>query len=92
MAHVAEVRGAGLLRAVEIVKDRDTLSRFDEDEGISAKVVVNGLKKGVFYYGGGTGAVRDIVCMGPAFTIEEAQIDEVVRVLSESIDEAIASA
>ena len=90
--HVAEVRGAGLLRAVEIVKDRDTLERFDEDQILSAKVVMNGLKKGVFFYGGGTGVVRDVVCMGPAFTIEEAQIDEVVQVLSESIDEAIADA
>ena len=89
--HVAETRGKGLLRAIELVADRETLEHFPIEAQLTAKIVGRGLKKGVFFYGGGTGKVRDIVCMGPALNIEEAQIDRIVEVLSESIDEAIAS-
>jgi adenosylmethionine-8-amino-7-oxononanoate aminotransferase len=90
--HVAEVRGKGLLAAIEIVADRETLERFPQDQSVSANTVAAGLDRGVFYYGGGTGDVRDIVCMGPAFIIEEAQVDKVVEVLSESVDAAVAQA
>ncbi|MEE2785047.1 MAG: aminotransferase class III-fold pyridoxal phosphate-dependent enzyme [Pseudomonadota bacterium] len=89
--HVAEVRGKGLLKAIEVVANRDTLERFPMGTGLSTKIVVNGLKKGVFFYGGGTGDVRDIVCMGPPLTIENAAIDRIVQVLLESVDEAIAA-
>lgn len=90
--HVAEIRGKGLLAAIEIVADRETLERFPQEQNVSANTVVSGLERGVFYYGGGTGEVRDIVCMGPAFIIEQAQIDRVVEVLSESVDAAVAKA
>jgi adenosylmethionine-8-amino-7-oxononanoate aminotransferase len=90
--HVAEIRGKGLLRAIEIVKDRDTLEQFPLDAQISSQVVVNGLKKGVFFYGGGTGVVRDIVCMGPPLTISEAQLDQVAETLLACVDEAVAGA
>ena len=88
--NIAEARGMGLLQAVEIVTDRDSLERFPQEAQVSAKVVANGLKKGVFFYGGGTGVVRDIVCMGPPLIIENETIDRVVEVLAESIDETIA--
>ena len=52
--HVAEVRGRGLLQAIEIVKDRDSLERYAHEDTISAKVVASALDKGVFFYGGGT--------------------------------------
>ena len=89
--HVAETRGKGLLRAIELVADRETLEHFPQEAQLTAKVVGKGLQKGVFFYGGGTGKVRDIVCMGPALNIDEASIDRIVAVLSESIDEAIAA-
>jgi len=79
--HVAEVRGTGLFAAIEVVQNTDTLERCPTDANISAKIVAKGLERGVFYYGGGTGDVRDIVCMGPAFTISEAAIDEIVDTL-----------
>ncbi len=84
--HVAEVRGMGLLRAVEIVRDRDTLTPFDEADNISNRVVSEGLKDGVFFYGGGTGEFRDIVCMGPPFIIEDSHVDTMVETLGNAID------
>ena len=87
--NVAEVRGRGLLQAIEIVKDRATLAPFDVSANITNRVVGAALKRGVFFYGGGTGDVRDIVCMGPPFIIGEAEIETMVRVLSESLDEVL---
>jgi len=87
--HVAEVRGRGLLQAIEIVKNRSTLEPYDVADNVTNRVVGAALKRGVFFYGGGTGDVRDIVCMGPPFIIGEAEIDLMVRVLSESLDEVL---
>ncbi len=87
--NVAEVRGRGLLQAIEIVKDRASLERFDPAANITNRVVGAALKRGVFFYGGGTGDIRDIVCMGPPFTIGETEIELIVRVLSESLDDVL---
>jgi adenosylmethionine-8-amino-7-oxononanoate aminotransferase len=86
---VAEVRGLGLLQAVEIVRDRETLEPFDQDERITNRIVGQGLKHGVFFYPGGTGAVRDIICLGPPFVATEAEIDLMAVVLARSIDEVL---
>ena len=87
--HVAEVRGRGLLQAIEIVRDRDTLVQFDQDERIAARIVAKGLEHGVFFYPGGTGAARDIICLGPAFVASEAEIDLMADVLAQSIKEVL---
>jgi adenosylmethionine-8-amino-7-oxononanoate aminotransferase len=87
--HVAEVRGLGLLQAVEIVRDRDTLEPFDQTERVTTRIVGHGLRHGVFFYPGGTAAVRDIVCLGPPFISTEAQIDQMAEVLARSIDEVL---
>ena len=85
--HVAEVRGRGLLQAIEIVEDREQLAPFAADANITNRIVGKALKNGVFFYGGGTGPVRDIICMGPPFIIEEEHLDTMVSVLADAIDE-----
>lgn len=89
--HVAQARGRGLLWAIELVRDRNTLERFPEDAGLTVAVVREGLERGVLFYFGGTGEHRDIICLGPAFTINVAEIDMMVEVLEQSIDAAIRS-
>ena len=84
---VAEVRGRGLLQTIEIVKERDKLTPFERADNITNRIVGNALKKGVFFYGGGTGEVRDIVCMGPPFIIEERHIETMVEVLLDAVNE-----
>ena len=88
--HVAEVRGAGLLQAVEIVQDRSTLSPYPEAAGMAGRVAAAALRHGVWFYAGGTGPVRDIVMLGPPFTISEAQLEQIAAALAAAIDEATA--
>lgn len=87
--NIAEVRGRGLLQAIEVVADRGSLEPFAIELGVSNRIVSEALKRGVFFYGGGTGEVRDIVCMGPPFVVSEAQLDSIVDVLEASVDAAL---
>lgn len=86
---VAEVRGEGLLIGIEVVKDRSTLELFDIEEGITNKLVGYGMADGVFFYPGGTGEVRDILCLGPPFIIEEAEMDLIVFALKNALNKIL---
>jgi adenosylmethionine-8-amino-7-oxononanoate aminotransferase len=88
--HVAEVRGRGLLLAVEIVRDRDSLTPYPETDNMASRIVAHGLDQGVFFYGGGTGEIRDIVCLGPPLIIEEEHVAQMVDVLAGAIDQVCA--
>ncbi len=90
--HVAEIRGEGLLRAVELVADRATLERFPKTAGITQAVVARGLEHGAFFYPGGTGEVRDVIGLGPAFTVTDAELEIMVERLALAIDSALKGA
>ena len=83
---VAEIRGQGLLIGVEIVKEKEGLISFDEKEKITNQIVGKGLENGVFFYPGGTGEYRDIICLGPAFIINEQDINLMVSTLRKCLD------
>ncbi|OAI43504.1 hypothetical protein AYO38_10740 [bacterium SCGC AG-212-C10] len=89
--NVAEVRGLGLLLGMELVRDRDTLERFPGEAKIAARVQAEGLKNGVFYYAAGSGPARDVILLGPPFSINGEDIDLLVSVLGDSIESAVAS-
>lgn len=89
--HVAEIRGRGLLQAIELVADRDSLEPFPAEARLTGRVVAEGIERGVFFYPGGTGEIRDIVAMGPPFIIGEDELQLMVEVLREAVDAAIAS-
>ena len=88
-ANVAEIRGLGLLQSLEIVRDRDTLEPFAPEDRITNRIVGMGLDRGVFFYPGGTGVVRDIVCLGPPLVSTEAEIDLMAEVLAASIRDVL---
>jgi adenosylmethionine-8-amino-7-oxononanoate aminotransferase len=88
--NVAEVRGRGLLHAVEFVRDRGTLEPFPASVRFATRLVVAGLRHGVFFYPGGSEPARDVICLGPPFTVSPQEIDLVVGVLEKSIADALA--
>jgi adenosylmethionine-8-amino-7-oxononanoate aminotransferase len=88
--HVAEIRGKGLLQAVELVRDRETLAPFAAEDRLTATVVAAGFANGVFLYPAGTGAAQDAIVMGPPFTVSESELDLLVTGLTKAIDGAVA--
>ena len=84
--HVAEIRGEGLLIGFEIVKDRETLEPFPVEDGLTGKMVSAAMEAGAFIYPGGTGEVRDIVCLGPPLGIGEEEMD----IIENAMDAALA--
>jgi adenosylmethionine-8-amino-7-oxononanoate aminotransferase len=89
--HVAELRGLGLLRAVELVRDRATLEPFPSEARMAGRVVANGIALGAFFYPGGCDPARDVVCLGPPFVIGDEEIEAIGATLERAIDAATAS-
>jgi len=85
---VAEVRGLGLLLAVELVRDRATLEPFPLETKFANRVVAAGFGHGVFFYPGGAGSARDVVCLGPPFTISDEEIELIATALPRAINAA----
>ena len=88
--NVAEVRGLGLLQAVELVRDRATLEPFPAEARMAGRVVAAGLARGVFFYPGGCDPARDVVCLGPPLTIGEEEIEAIGAALEGAVDAAVA--
>ncbi len=88
--HVAELRGLGLLRAVELVRDRATLEPFPSEARMAGRVVAAGLSMGAFFYPGGCDPARDVVCLGPPFVIGDEEIEAIGATLERAIDSAVA--
>ena len=90
--HIGDIRGRGLFRGIEIVKDRDTKQHFDPARKLHARIKAAAFAEGLICYPmGGTldGLVGDHVLLAPPFIIEDAQIDELVGKLSAAIETAL---
>jgi L-2,4-diaminobutyrate transaminase len=81
---VAEVRGAGLIGAVELVAERDPATRFDPALGVAPRVVTAALSRGVIVR---ALAASDIISFSPPFVVTNDEIDTIVSVVRESVDE-----
>ena len=90
--NVGDIRGRGLLHAVELVRDRATKEPFPKEAKLTNKVVAAGLGEDVFFYPGGSDPARDVITLGPPFVITEAEIDRLVDVLGDAITSAVARA
>jgi L-2,4-diaminobutyrate transaminase len=90
--NVAEVRGLGLLQAVEFVRDRRTLEPFPKEMRFASRITAAALAHGAFLYPGGCDPARDVVCFGPPFTIAPAEIDLAVGALEKALADVLARA
>ncbi len=87
--HVGDIRGRGLLWAVELVADRETAAPFDPKLKISARIGVEAKARGLLVYpGSGTidGWRGDHVLLAPAYSIGQEDLDKIVDVLAASIE------
>jgi adenosylmethionine-8-amino-7-oxononanoate aminotransferase len=90
--HVGDVRGRGLFRGIELVRDRATKAPFDPALQLHARVKREAMARGLMTYPmGGTidGLRGDHVVLAPPFIAEEGHLDEIVDRLAQAIDAAI---
>jgi L-2,4-diaminobutyrate transaminase len=80
---VGEVRGIGLVAAVEFVAAKHPPAKFETTGAVAAKVTKACLERGVITRALPEG---DSISFSPPFVITEAEIDEVVRVTREAAD------
>jgi adenosylmethionine-8-amino-7-oxononanoate aminotransferase len=91
--HVGDIRGRGLLMAVELVQDRATKAPFDPAKRLHAAVKRRAMANGLLVYpmGGTIDGVRgDHVLLAPPFIASRADIERIVDLLAVSIDDALA--
>jgi L-2,4-diaminobutyrate transaminase len=84
--HVGDVRGEGMLCAVEFVQDRDKRQHFDASEKVGPRVAAALLGHGVI---GRAMPQGDILGFAPPFCLTHAEADEVVEKTAKSISEAL---
>lgn len=79
--HVGEVRGLGLMAAVELVADKTTRAEFPADDKIGAKVHAATQQHGMF-----TRMRGDVYNFAPCYVTRDDQIDRMVDILGDSIE------
>ena len=92
--HVGDIRGRGLLQAIELVLDPETREPFDPALGLNARVKREAMARGLMCYPmGGTvdGRIGDHVMLAPPFIIDEQAIETISSGLREAVDAAVAS-
>jgi len=85
-ANVGDVRGEGMLCAVELVRDRDDRVFFDGAEKVGPRIVAAMYDRGVIARAMPQG---DIVGFAPPFPLTREQADEVVGVTKAAVEEVL---
>ena len=79
-AAVGDVRGLGLMVAVELVADRATKAAFDPAQQVTGRVRAAMEERGLF-----TRVGRDIILFAPPLIITPGQVDQLVNITREAI-------
>jgi adenosylmethionine-8-amino-7-oxononanoate aminotransferase len=87
---IGDVRGRGLLLAVELVADRETLARFPEDVDPGGVALRYGLEHGLLLYSRrqNGGRFGDWLLIGPPLVMDEAECDQLLSGLEATLVDA----
>ncbi len=78
--HVGDIRGKGLMCAVELVADRATKQSFSADEKVGPRLLAEASRRGLF-----SRVKADTYVLAPPAVITDDQLDRTVEILSDSI-------
>lgn len=79
--HAGDIRGLGLMCAVEFVKDRSTKAEFDPADGIGERIAAAARERGLFSRLRG-----EVFCLAPPFVTTREQLDRIIEILADSAD------
>ena len=91
--HVGDIRGRGLFRGIELVRDRLTKEPFEAERRLHAHVKREAMARGLMCYpmGGTIDGVRgDHVLLAPPFIIDQGHVDAIAERLGDALDAALA--
>jgi 4-aminobutyrate--pyruvate transaminase len=83
---VGEVRGVGLIAAVELVRDKATKAPFDAKDGVGALFAARAQEHGLIIR-----ALQDNIALCPPLVITAAEIAEMLRRFGQALDDTAAS-
>lgn len=92
--HVGDIRGLGLMMAVELVADRESGTPFERSRGVTAAVVARARERGVLLYsstGCADGHQGDLVMFGPPLVVTDAEIEAIVERTALALQDALAT-
>jgi adenosylmethionine-8-amino-7-oxononanoate aminotransferase len=87
--NVGNIRGRGLLIAMELVEDRATKTPFDPELALHQRAKTEAFARGLLIYpGGGTadGRAGDHVLLAPPYNVTDAELATIVELLAETLD------
>lgn len=90
--NVGDIRGRGLLQAIELVADRSTKAPFDPALAIHQRAKIDAFGRGLLIYpGGGTadGRAGDHILLAPPYNVTDAELETIVDLLGETLDAVI---
>jgi len=84
---VGDVRGLGLMAAVEIVAEREGRRPYPPAERMAQRIQAEAIARGAIVYasGGQADGAGDLVMLGPPLTITNEQVDDAVTILGDAI-------
>jgi adenosylmethionine-8-amino-7-oxononanoate aminotransferase len=89
---VGDIRGRGLLMAIELVQDRATKQPFAPERKLHAAIRKEAMANGLLVYPmGGTidGRSGDVVLLAPPFIATAADLMEIVARLADAVEAAL---
>lgn len=89
---IGDVRGMGLMQAIEIVKDKRTKECYPRSEKIAEKIFKTCMDNGLIIMTSinmDRGQQGDAIMMGTSFDVKESEIDELVDILEKSLVEVL---
>jgi adenosylmethionine-8-amino-7-oxononanoate aminotransferase len=93
-ANVGDIRGRGLLLAIELVTDRETRAPFDPAMRLHEFAKSEAFARGLLIYpGGGTadGRAGDHILLAPPYNVTDAELDMIVDLLAGTLDAVLPS-
>lgn len=89
---IGDVRGMGLMQAIEIVKDKETKECFPRNEKVAERIFKTCMNNGLIIMTSvnmDRGVQGDAIMIGTSFDVKSSEIDELVDILEKSLIEVL---
>jgi adenosylmethionine-8-amino-7-oxononanoate aminotransferase len=93
--HIGDIRGRGLFRGVEFVRDRESKTPFPAEAKLAYRLKAAAMARGLMIYpssGCADGILGDHALLAPPYIVSAADVEMIVERFAQAVDDAIAQA